>query len=273
MIRRIKKGFRNLYKFLKYGGITVAQIGQVQWSEALTGKKVLVTGGSSGIGLAIAKKLHSMGATVLITGRNVKVLEEIADKYVDRMMYIVWDISDEIRFEQNFNNAIEQLQGLDILINNAGVYVSKYMPDICFTDWNMVINTNLRGAYFVEKMSLQYFVEHKIQGKIINIISNRGILGDDGPYGASKWGMRGLTIGLARDYVKYGIIINGIAPGTTATGINHIDPLDNIYDERESNKRVSLPEEVAEIAGFLLSGAAENVVGQIIVCDGGSSLK
>ena len=273
MLKKIKKAFCNLYKYLKNGGITVVNIGQIQWNCALEGKRVLITGGSSGIGVAIARKMHSMGATVLITGRNKDKLKEITDNYPEGMMYIVWDISDQSKFEQNFNDAVMQLQGLDILINNAGIYISKHILEINFDDWNTVIDTNLKGAFFIEKKALQYFVENRIKGKVINIVSNRGFLGDDGPYGASKWGMRGLTIGLARDYIKYGIVINGIAPGTTATGINNINPLDNIYDEREANKRISISEEIAEIAGFLLSGAAENVVGQIIVCDGGSSLK
>ena len=110
-----------------------------------------------------------MGATVLITGRNKERLKKIADNYPERMLYIIWDISDESKFEQNFNSAVTLLNGLDILINNAGIYVPKHILEINFDDWNTVVDTNLKGAFFVEKKSLHFFVENKIKGKVINI--------------------------------------------------------------------------------------------------------
>lgn len=274
IVRRMKKLTRNFFKYLRYGGVTTINIIQIEQDKLLSGKKVLITGGSSGIGLGIAKKLHAMGANVLITGRDDKKLQKACSEIDEKnVSSLVWDLAQEELLKEKFKAAVEKLGGLDIIINNAGIYTPKALADITYSDWNLMMDINLKASYFLCQMTADYYIKNKIKGKIINIDSNRAFMGDYGPYGVSKWGIRGLTYGLARDLIKYGIIVNGVAPGTTATGINNINPNENIYDEREKNHRISVPEEIAEVVGFLVSGAAENIVGQIIVCDGGSSLK
>lgn len=272
ILHGVKKAIKNFFKYLRYGGVTVANICQINYCNVLAGKRVLITGGSSGIGLAIAEKLYSMGACILITGRNLGRMKQISEKYDERFEIIEWDLCDENFLQRRFNEAVEKLGGLDIVINNAGIYTTQNYKTMTIPEWDRIVNVDLKAAYFVMKHSADYFIASNVKGKIINIDSNRGFMGDVGPYGASKWGVRGLTYGFAKDLIKYGIIVNGIAPGTTATGINNISPSDNMYDEREANKRVVCPEEIAEIAAFLASGAAESIVGEIIICDGGSSL-
>jgi short-chain dehydrogenase/reductase SDR len=119
-----------------------------------------------------------------------------------------------------------------------------------------------------------YWRRHKSKGKVINIASIAGILGAPIPYGISKWGVIGMTEGFARDCADQGIVINAIAPGVTATQINpYIDIQENSYHDWAKNKRVCYPEEIAELALFLSSDAANHIVGQTIVCDGGTILR
>ena len=163
---------------------------------------------------------------------------------------------------------------IDILINNAGIYNGKSMEEVSVSDWDNVMHTNLRGVYFLMQEIVGYWRSHNSRGKVINIASIAGILGAPIPYGISKWGVIGMTEGFARDYADQGIVINGIAPGVTATQINpYIDIQENSYHDWAKNKRVCYPEEIAELALFLSSDAANHIVGQTIVCDGGTILR
>lgn len=249
---------RNSYKNPAGGGIA--------------GKKVLITGGSSGIGYAIAQKYLEAGAVVLITGRDEKTLLRAKAKLGEtRCEVLAWDIAAPV-VDEKLQLALEKLGRIDLLVNNAGVYTPKPFFEIDAREWDRILASNLKGLFFITQAVSAYFIRNKIAGKIINIASNRGILGDFGPYGASKWGVVGLTRGWGRDLIRHGIIVNGIAPGITATGINHIDVEENAYANGPRDGRVALPEEIAEIAVFLASDAAKHIVGQTIVCDGGETL-
>ena len=132
---------------------------------------------------------------------------------------------------------------------------------------------NSKGLFFLCQSAAGGWIKKRKKGKIINIASNRGVLGAmSGPYGMSKWGVIGLTRGLGRILYPHGIIVNGIAPGMVASGINGVDVNDNAFRNYPLANRVGLPEEIAEVACFLASDAANHIVGQTIVCDGGNSL-
>ena len=270
---KIVKYLKNFIKYMRTGGVTYVNISQINYGGILQGKKVVVTGGSSGIGYAIARKFVHEGAQVLITGRQIEKLQE-AQKSMDNEFckILKWDISDSKIAKDKIVEAKKILGGFDIFVNNAGVYTPKELGDISEKDWDSVMNTNLKGLYFATQEIVEYYLKSKRKGKIINIVSNRGILGDFGPYGVSKWGVMGLTKGLGRDLISKGILVNGIAPGITATNINHIEVSENAYSNESRNKKIGLPEEIAELATFLASDAANHIVGQTIVCDGGASL-
>lgn len=274
IIKLILKTIKNFIKYLKSGGIIEAKVEQIKYNNILENKKVLITGGSSGIGLAITKKCLETGAKVLITGRNFEKLKIVKEELNTDNLYILkWDASDIKVIDSNIKEVINVLGGIDIVFNNAGIYTTNKFNEINEEEWEKVLNINLKGCFFISQFVAKYFITNKQRGKIINIASNRGILGAFGPYGVSKWGIMGLTKGLGRDLIKNNVIVNGIAPGMTATNINGIDPRDNAFAGHIPNKRVALPEEIAEIALFLASDAANSIVGEVIVCDGGESLK
>jgi NAD(P)-dependent dehydrogenase (short-subunit alcohol dehydrogenase family) len=272
-ILRLAIKIRNFIKYIKCGGVVYVNISLINYNEILKDKKILVTGGSSGIGYAIAKKCLDEGAKVVITGRDIDKLNDISKKIDDNNLFILeWDVCNSKLAGKKIEDAEHVLGGLDIVFNNAGVYTSKSFLKIEEDDWDTVLDTNAKGLFFVCQAAVELFLNKNKGGKIINIASNRGILGDYGPYGMSKWGVVGLTKGLGRDLISKGIIVNGIAPGITATNINGIKVEENAFSSEPRNNRVALPEEIAELALFLASDAANNIVGQVIVCDGGESL-
>lgn len=267
----------NFIKYIRQGGVVYVNIAQVNHNEILKDKKVLITGGSSGIGYAIAKKFVSEGAKVVITGRDIDKLRVAADSMNSNKVFCLeWDVSDVSIVKQKVAQTQELLGGIDIVVNNAGVYVGSDFLNIDEKSWNYVLNTNIKGLFFICQAVSKYYIKtnaNKIS-KIINIASITGLVGDCGPYGISKWGVVGLTKGLARDLTSKNIIVNAIAPGVTPSNINkEINVSDNAFLNSSKNQRVALPEEIAELALFLASDASNNIVGQIIPCDGGTIIQ
>lgn len=260
---------------MRSGGVVYTSIQDIKYPQLLTGKKAVVTGATSGIGLAIARKFVTMGAEVCLIGRNINSLQKLKKEFSDRGKEVatyVWDISGVKAVNKHIKNIKTELGGLDIWVNNAGIYVDS---ENGFTEaqWDAVMDTDCRSLYFImENLTAAMQGNKGETHKIINITSNRGIFADRGPYGAAKTAAISLTKGFAKKYADKGIIINSIAPGITATNINHIDITGNVYVSEGINYRVAFPQEIAEIAAFLASGAANHIVGQTIVCDGGQSI-
>lgn len=277
MLRKFYHAFRNFIKYIRKGGVVYVNIAQVNYGECLKGKRIVVTGGGSGIGYAIAGKFLASGAEVTITGRNAEKLAGAAGRLNSEKVHtLVWDVADVSVAGKKIGEAAQMMGGLDILVNNAGVYIpSNLFSIIEEKDWDSVMGTNIKGVFFASRATAAYFIrENKSRGgKIINISSIAGINGDCGPYGISKWGVNGLTKGLARDLIGKNIIVNAIAPGVIATEMNKdLNVADNAYSPAQKNERVTLVEEIADLALFLASDASNNIVGQVIVCDGGWTL-
>jgi 3-oxoacyl-[acyl-carrier protein] reductase len=239
-----------------------------------------VTGGSSGIGLAIAKKCLSEGATVVITGRNKNKLEAVAEEISNALLKtLVWDVRDVARGEEKLAECLVLAGGkLDVLVNNAGILGGhRKFLDLTETVWDEISSVNAKGLVFLTQIVARMWIQEKHGGKIINMSSMCGFLGvQDGPYGMSKWGLVGLTQGLGLTLAPHGIIVNGIAPGiidTESISIKGMNSTENAYLKGVPVSRIGLPVEVAELAVFLMSDAANYIVGQTIICDGGYSLK
>jgi NAD(P)-dependent dehydrogenase (short-subunit alcohol dehydrogenase family) len=279
-VNRLVSTARMMKKVWRDGGIATHRIAQIQRGEILRGKRILVTGGGSGIGLAIARKCLEEGATVVITGRDEAKLTSAAQSLGnERLHTLKWDVADISIHAEKLAEAETAGGGMfDTLVNNAGILGGHgQFMDLNPDCWDRIISVNMKGLIFLTQRVIRGWLRTHYKGKIVNISSMRGSLGVlDGPYGMSKWALNGLTHGLALKFAPEGIIINGIAPGITATpaiSIKGINVDENVFLNGVPTGRIGLPEEIAELAVFLMSDAANYIVGQTIVCDGGYTLK
>ena len=274
MIKRLIKKIKAFRKYIKEGGrIAHLTFSQIEYDQILRGRKVIVTGGSDGIGLAIAKKFIAVGAEVVVTGRNMDKLEKAREEINPNRLHILqWDISEIASNGKKLSEAIQILGGLDILINNAA-FLARYCTDEAFYDKTM--ETNLKAPYFICQDVIKYFLDHNKDSisKIINITSINAFQSSDHPYYISKSALTALTRGLARKVADKNIVVNAIAPGVCASSINYRDVSENAWSDVSLNHRIVLPEEIAEIAAFLCSDAANGIIGQTIVCDGGALVR
>ena len=246
--------------------------------ELLKGKTALITGGTSGIGYAIAQAYLKHGANVIITGRKKekidKVVKELSELREENKIYgIEMDASKIDEIEQNFNKMLELIENknIDILVNNAGICIGKNIGDTSIDDYEKLLKTNLEAPYFLSQVVCNYMKDNKIKGNILNILSSSSLRPAVKPYTLSKWGLRGLTVGMAKKFIEYGIVVNGIAPGPTATPMLNVEEeKEGIYLNSSPIKRYILPEEIANLAVFMVSDMGKAIVGDIVYMTGGA---
>jgi len=237
----------------------------------LASKTSIVTGGSRGIGLGISKKLLQSGSNVVILSQSEclerETLEEL--KVLGNIDYLCVDVSDYNDVKSKIKEITRKFNKIDILVNNAGITIDKLAIRTLDSDWDKVLNTNLKGYFNCIKSVLPHMIKQRF-GKIINISSVIGIKGNQGQssYSASKAGIIGLTKSIAKEYGSKSINVNAIAPGYIKTemtdNINSDKFLDNI-----TLKRAGLPEDVANLVCFLSSDDSSYITGQVINIDGG----
>ena len=257
--------------------IVKVTVEHIQYGGILEGKKILITGGSRGLGYAIAKRCLEEKAVVTITGRSKEVLEE-AKKSLgnpENLFVFEHDVRQYDKDDELILNARRAMNGIDCLINNAGVSVHNIDYSNCTEEqWDRQMDTNLKGVYFLTQAYMKYYEEvGKKSGKIINMVSERGLYGDDVPYGMAKRALISYTEGLARKLILKGVRVNAIAPGVTATEMTGYDPEDNLFRRYAVGRRVLLPEEIAEVAIFMISDASNCISGQVIACNEGNHLR
>lgn len=247
-------------------------------NELLQGKVALVTGGTSGIGYAIAKAFVNSGATVVITGRNVERINLAVDKLcreckIDNSR--LWGIEMDNTHIDSFPDCLRQILHktgkVDILVNNAGT-LGGNISSVTEKEYDTIMDTNLKGVVFLSKLIGHYMKEANIKGNILNIASSSSFRPASSAYTISKWGIRGLTLGLAKSLIPYGIVVNGIAPGPTATPMLSKEENDDLAFEGNPLGRYALPEEIANMAVFLISDMGRTVVGDIVCMTGGAGL-
>ena len=271
----IKGIIKRVLSFFQSKIIVKANFNLVEEHKSLSDKIVLVTGGGSGFGFATAKRFVACGAKVIITGRNEdKLKKAVSTIGGDNIKYLVWDICDVSIAKQKMQEASSIFGQINVAINNAGVWTPKKWDEIDESDWDNVLNTNLKGLFFIcqaEGESMKN--DNTSASKIINITSIEGVRGGFGPYYASKWGANGITRGMAKLLIKNNVVVNAIAPGMGITEINPKLPKDgNLSLPSNLNGRFVTVQEIAETACFLASDAANSIVGQVIVVDGGMAL-
>lgn len=273
----LKKYVSNLLKYIKTGGVVYANVSVVSPNSQLKGKTVFISGGTSGIGLSIAKCFLEEGAIVIISGRNEAKLKEVSTRINNNRLHIInWDCSDVKISSEKIGFLVSTIGHIDIFINNAGVYDSASWDNVTPEMYDFVVDTNQRGLYFMCQEEGKYFVNNNRTGKIINITSIAGILSGFNPYNVSKWGAACITRGLAKELVKKGVCVNAIAPGNVVTnihkGVQGKSVEDNAYTNQHPTGRYTLVEEVASLALYLASDSSNNMTGQVIAIDGGWTL-
>ena len=246
----------------------------------LSGKVALVTGGSRGLGRGFANALARAGADVAISSRNLGSLADPV-REVEASGRKAFGVELDVGDEASIRNAVEKVQEhfgrIDILVNNAGCNVRKPASEVTWADWNKVLDTNLRGVFFVAQAVAKGMIARG-SGRIINIGSVTSVAGYAGlaPYGASRGGVRQLTMSLAADWGPHGVTVNCLAPGWFKTAQNAVMYEDAAWVS-ELNARIPLrrPGQASDLDGaliFLASDASAYVTGQLLLVDGGISV-
>ena len=245
----------------------------------LTGQVALVTGTSRGLGQYFARALANAGADLILTSRSRNSLLTFESEIKNlgrRAVSLELDVRDQASIERMAAAAQEAFGHIEILVNNAGCNVRKPALDVTWDDWNLILDTNLRGSFFVAQAIARHMIR-KGYGRIINIGSVTSVAGYAGlgPYGASRGGIRQLTMSLADDWGKHGITVNCLAPGWFQTEQNKV-----LYENSEwveylcdriPLKRPGQPSDLDGAVVFLASESSRYVTGQTLLVDGGIS--
>lgn len=248
-------------------------------NQVLRNNKILIFGGSSGIGKACAKRFLDANATVTISGRNKEKLENVKDELKsDNLFYNVFDITKTEEHLSFFDDVSKQMGGLTAFVNTAAIGTSSltgrgYEPwDITPEEWDILNDTNFKAAYFLMRNEIDYFKANKIKGNILNFASNAACMDIVGSYGAAKTAIIKWTRAFGKKFGHDRIIINGIAPGATFTPMisRYAKQIDQPYP-RHAIERFIRPEEIAELAFYLMSNYGEIICGHTVIADGGDN--
>lgn len=256
-----------------------AQVSYLAPSEMLKGRTALVTGGTSGIGYEVAKAYINAGARVVITGRNeekVKKACEVIDKEVSRkgnIFGIVMNNTDVKSMPSKLQD-IERVLGtghIDILVNNAGV-VGGEVKECTEELYNTILDTNLKGTFFLSKLVARYWVDNQIEGNILMMGSSSSLRPATSAYTLTKNALYGFTKGLAKVLAPHGITVNGLAPGPTATPMTMPNGVRDEISFPNPLGRFVMPGEIANMAVFLVSNMGRSIIGDMVFMTGGSGI-
>jgi gluconate 5-dehydrogenase len=245
----------------------------------LTGQVAIVTGTSRGLGQYFARALARSGADLVVTSRDTETLKPFVDEIAQlgkRAVPLALDVCDLKSIEHMAAAAEEAFGKIDILVNNAGMNIRKPALEVAWEDWNKILDTNLRGSFFVAQAVAKRMVSRNY-GRIINIGSVTSVAGYAGlgPYGASRGGVRQLTMSLADDWGKFGITVNCLAPGWFKTSQNKVMYEDKEWVEYLSDripvKRPGQPDDLDSAVVFLAAESSRYITGQTLLVDGGIS--
>ena len=268
---------------------TITSARQKESMPGVKGKGVLVTGGTSGIGQAIAVRFAEHGANVAInylrqpdeatnTEQQVHACVSKVQQSGVRDVLVQGDVSREKDVVQMVGSAVKELGGLDVLVNNAGIQISRHSDELSSSDFDQVLAVNLRGAFLCAREAIRHFLAEGKPGVIVNVSSVHQLIPkpDYLGYSVSKGGMQNLTRTLALEYAARGIRVNGIGPGATVTPINRAwidDPIKReMVESHIPMARAGTADEMGGVACFLASDDAAYITGQTIFVDGGLTL-
>jgi glucose 1-dehydrogenase len=244
-------------------------------------KNAIVTGAGQGIGEAVAKQLAEEGYSVVVNDIDLKKAEEtvkIIENDGFEAVAVQANIAESDQREELFEKAVKEFGEIDLLVNNAGIQTTNPFLELTEDEWDKVLDTNLKGTYFLSQLVANLMVDRDIEGDIVNISSihqNRPRRNRN-HYDASKAGIGMITKDVALELAEYNINVNCVAPGATKTPMNS-DILESEEEIERYNTKIPLgrmgePEEVAEAVCFLASKEANYITGSCLEIDGGSSL-
>ena len=270
--RYFKRGIKYVVSESKQPIVRV-EVAQKAPDASFADRVYIITGGGSGLGFSIAKALAANGATTIILGRNYDKLKKASSKIGANCHPIKCDMQDVASVKNTIDECFKKYGHIDGIINNAGVSLHEWdFLKVTEDGFNSQFETNLRGSYFATQEYIKNALGGKKEGNVLFISSEAGTMCDDLPYGLTKRAINSLTEALSYKYYKNNIRINAIAPGVTATEMTNIDPKLDLFSDSISG-RFFVPEEVAEVALFLLSDNSKCISGQIIHTNGGNHIK
>ena len=244
----------------------------------LSGKNAMITGGTHGLGMAIAEALAQAGAQLIITGTTPSKMEDAIAYYQSKGYQAkgyLFDVTNEEDAARNVELITNEIGNIDILVNNAGIIMREPAISMAISDFRKVVDVDLVGPFIMSQLVAKQMIERR-EGKIINICSMMSELGRNtvSAYAAAKGGLKMLTRNLATEWAKYNIQVNGIGPGyfaTSQTAPIRVDghPFNEFIINRTPAARWGDPEDLAGTAIFLASKASNFVNGQIVYVDGG----
>ena len=243
--------------------------------QLLKDKIALITGGSGGIGFAIAKTFIESGCKVIISGTNEQKLKENSNKLGENCKYIKINLTNVSEIKDKVQEASNIFGDINILVNSAGTHTDRKDLDflnITEQEYDSVMNLNMKGTYFMCQEFANSLISKKVKGHIIIIGSELALESSWSPYRLSKYCIKGLTQGMAKKLLPYGIIVNAISPGLVATAMQPYEEGDSIYTRENPIGRYIMPSEVAMYARMLASDLGDTIVGNTIYMSGGRGI-
>lgn len=240
----------------------------------LKGKTALVVGGSGRICKAVAKAFLKNGANVVIAGTRRAKVDKVVLELGGNCAGVVVDLAEPETFSKVIDEAVAFYGPINILVNSAGVHTEDVSMggflDFSVEEYDRILDINLRGVYFMVQSVAKSMISDKVSnGHILIVSSSAGNEPAWSPYRVSKWGLKGITEGMASALVPHGIVVNAIAPGSTATPLLGVEKGDSISAEDNRLGRFAMPEEIAEFAVMLASPMGDMVVGDTLYVSGG----
>lgn len=228
-------------------------------------KRTIVFGGGTGIGKAIAEKLLASGSQVIVCGRKNHDIKGAINE--------IWDVSDIDNIPINFQRLVKKYGQIDIVVNSQGILTHSDFFDVTPEEFENIFKTNIESLFFISQEVIKYFLDNEIRGHVLNICSTEGLKGTITPYGLSKASAVRITQGLGKAFASKNIVVNGIAPGATATSMMRQKDRQNWAPPYNiPSGRMCTATEIGNLARFLLSDASNQMCGEVIVMDGGESL-